>query len=175
MRQCWIDINHAWLVRDMIEMFYEQLSLRGKLQEFSWSLGSRDLPTFLTNFVRTHDVFHYTSNGPSVVVDTLSYSYHDPYLNVVLDVAWQAPMITLKDLPSVVQPGEEYLIVPRLYQPSYSGQMWTSESPFDDCQFSIAHGTPLVLWDARFGGFRMTAPRIDVEVSGPTMPITSVG
>jgi hypothetical protein len=110
-----VDIPH--LIYSMIDSFYEDHPRVTAARNFRWSIGSGDLPSFVYNFLITHDCFQQTEAGPCLFVKFTCDLYTYPVLSIVAEIGWQPPDIRFDHLPKQLELGEQYPIAPYRVRP----------------------------------------------------------
>jgi hypothetical protein len=144
-----VEIDIPRLVRDMIEAFYEDHPSATAARNFTWSLGSEDLPSFVYNFLSTHDCFQQTVAGPCLFVKFDCDFYPYPVLGVIADVSWQPPDVRFDHLPKQLALGEQYALAPYHMRPLGRMDSLGYRSYPDDVQYTVDRSSsPEVYWDS---------------------------
>jgi hypothetical protein len=136
------------LVHGMIESFYEDHPGVAAARNFHWSIGSGDLPSFVYNFVSTHDCFQQTEVGPCIFVKFNCDIETYPIVSIIADVGWQPPDVRFDHLPQQLEPGEQYPIAPFYEKPLGRLDILGFKSYTDDVHYAVGKSSSSeVYWD----------------------------
>jgi hypothetical protein len=159
----YVEVDIPRLVHSMINSFYEDHPSLIAARNFRWSIGSGDLPSFVYNFLTTHDCFQHKA-GPCLFVKFTCDLYTYPILSIVADVGWQPPDIRFDHLPTQLELGEQYSITPYRVRPL---GMWDTsgyKSYPDQVHYTIQKSSsPEVYWnpEGKSTQFHMFAETMD--------------
>jgi hypothetical protein len=141
------------LVHRMILRLYADDHTEATRRKLKWSLSAGDLPSFVYNFVGTHDCISYKTDrdgrpGAPYVEFSLLPSYSDGTLTISAEPKWQLPKTTFSELPERLSYGEMYRIVPHFDVSCLGAAGYLGFSPYEHSVTYIAHKSLLPLqWD----------------------------
>ena len=163
-----VDIDVENLIWHMIYAFYEDHRSEIASRNFRWSLGSEDLPSFVYNFLCTHDCFQDTEAGPCLYVKcTLDWSSY-PCLSATAHVAWQPPDVRFHNVPVQITPRGQYIVTP-CYVPTLCGPQTACYRHYTGHMVcTVTKSLSMIQWDDKAAVFRARAPDI-TEVRCPAM------
>lgn len=161
-----VNIDEQRLIDDMMRLFYDEDESFRSTRCYGWATGSRNLPRFLWNFLRTQDCFLYAVDGPKLLIDKSSYEYRYPIFNITAEVVWSAPEIRFDDIPASVQRDEMYRITPVYLESLLPASIF---NPFSKkIRYTLDESDSGAQWDSDDDCFRMVAPIPSaIEVSAP--------
>ncbi|OAL46998.1 hypothetical protein IQ07DRAFT_647270 [Pyrenochaeta sp. DS3sAY3a] len=171
-RSRFIDIDFAQLTRDMVDLFYERHVNGTDDPNFPWSLGSRDLPSFVYNFIRTQDCFFPDSTGPYLSVQYANYAYVNSIFTVTADLAWHRPDVEFDKCIIWAPDDEEYRITPYHTGPELTHQPSSFKLAPDHTYFSLSRTSVPFQWDSDQECFRVLVS--DFGLSGTSIAETVV-
>lgn len=160
-----IDIDLAQLTRDMVDLFYERHASGSDDQNFSWSLGSRDLPSFVYNFIRTQDCFFPDSTGPYLSVQYANYAYVNSIFTVTAELSWHRPDVEFDKCIIWAPDDEEYRITPYHTEPELTHQSSSFKLAPDRISFSLSRTSVPFQWDSDQECFRVLVSDFGLSVS----------
>ncbi|CAO2647443.1 Nn.00g083650.m01.CDS01 [Neocucurbitaria sp. VM-36] len=143
-----VDIDVTRLIRDMIEIFYDEYCDGAGRAFFAWSCGSGNLPSLLHNFLRTQDCFLHTPTGVCLVVNLLTPSYTSALPNIVANLAWQLPDVKFRYIPEKLQAGEQYCIPAPLVDTSLQSDCSNFYSKADHTHHTISKSALNLQWSS---------------------------
>jgi len=153
-----IDIDVHNLIGDMIDALYEDHPSKTAARDFRWSLGSQDLPSFVYNFLCTHDCFQETSAGPCLYVKcSLDWSKY-PCLSTVAHVAWQPPDVRFHNVPAQIISRGQFVIAP-FHVPVLGGLQTACYKHYPgNIFYTVTKSLSTIQWDHNDQIFRAQAP-----------------
>jgi hypothetical protein len=162
-----IEVNLPNLIHDIIDAFYNDHSSQNAARNFRWSLGSGDLPSFVYNYIATHDCFLRSSEGVFMSAEvTLDY-YTMPVVHAITRVHWQPPDVKFEHVPSQLGPRGQYHIAPYREPDSSSYNRFP-----DDVVYTVTRSTSMIQWDKFSELFRAQAP--DTPTTSETLIQASI-
>ena len=166
-----VDVHN--LIRDMIDAFYEDHPSETAACDFRWSLGSQDLPSFVYNFLCTHDCFRDTSAGPCLYVKCTLDWFKYPRLPTVAHVAWQPPDVRFYNVPAQIPSRGQFVIAP-CHVPVLGGMQTASYKRYPgNIVYTVTKSLSMIQWDHKDHMFRAQAPD-NTEVRRPPSGISLV-
>ncbi|KAF2826911.1 hypothetical protein CC86DRAFT_466693 [Ophiobolus disseminans] len=138
-------IDMTSLIHRMIARLYEDDCTDTATNKLTWSMSTGELPSFVYNFVRTHDCITFTSEGPRVTFN-VSPSYSNSILTVFGEAQWQLRHTTFSALPTRLSYGDMYSITPQCEETS--SDTYLGFSPYKTITTYSASNPSLPLqWD----------------------------
>jgi hypothetical protein len=140
-------VSMTRLVHNMISLLYNDNRSETTPRSMEWSLSCQELPSFVYNFVRLHDCFIHTRNGPKVKFD-ISQSYTGGILTAFTKFHWQPPRVTFPGLPSWLLDGGTYRITPRFDNIGLSTDDYSAFRRFNyESTYTVTRSTLSLLWN----------------------------
>lgn len=162
-----IEVNLPNLIHDIIDAFYNDHSSQNAVRNFRWSLGSGDLPSFVCNYIATHDCFLRSSEGVFMSAEVTLDHYTMPVVHAITRVHWQPPDVKFEHVPSQLGPRGQYHIAPYREPDSSSYNRFP-----DDVVYTVTRSTSMIQWDKFSELFRAQAP--DTPTTSETLIQASI-
>lgn len=141
------------LVHDMMTLFYAHHPSESAARNFTWTIGTTDLPSVVYNFVRVQDCFFHTLDGPCVTF-TLQPAQPQSETLVDINIEWVPPRVTFSTCDIFDGREGRYRITPHSSKTD-SGTRWGCNfEPYEEfIKYEVTKSSLPLQWNEHGGHF----------------------